>query len=471
MSSSIARVSKFRFAPSARRFETLLNSAIAVLFLLGQFVPNASGAITIVDNSGAPTMANGWAGSPGSPGGPVNFSQNFSVTAGTSVLVLDFGFRDNNITSSASLNVRFAGQSMTLAKTTNSVNTSYENSSIYYLINPYSYTGGTGTGAVQITFDNATYEYAVGAFTLSGVDTSIAPIVGGADSAGGGPSVTVSGLNVTTAGSFAIAVDSYRNPPAGLTFTGTSPAVGTTMWTVVPTGTGGNTTQFGAGYLTGLPVGSDSITATVTSGAGSNRNTMSVAIFSPTLGPTWNVDADGNWTTTANWTGLTGSDPSGSSGPDSVAAFGSKITAPRTINLNAPRTINQVSFNNSNKYTLTGSSTLSLDGTTPAVAVAVGSHEMQVPIQLNANSTLSVTASSAAILVSGAISESGSRALSVTGSGTVTLSAGNSYTGGTTVTGKLFATNASGSATGSGAVAVNSGGILGETGRSAATSR
>ncbi len=67
------------------------------------------------------------------------------------------------------------------------------------------------------------------------------------------------------------------------------------------------------------------------------------------------------------------------------------------------------------------------------------------------------------VLINGVISGSGS--LIKTGSDDLTLAGANTYTGGTVVSaGTLIANNASGSATGSGAVMVSSGGTLGGTG-------
>ena len=59
----------------------------------------------------------------------------------------------------------------------------------------------------------------------------------------------------------------------------------------------------------------------------------------------------------------------------------------------------------------------------------------------------------------------GQLALTKSGAAALTLSASNTYSGGTTITnGVLYATNTTGSATGSGAVNVNSGGTIGGTG-------
>ncbi len=95
-----------------------------------------------------------------------------------------------------------------------------------------------------------------------------------------------------------------------------------------------------------------------------------------------------------------------------------------------------------------------------------GNHAINSNIVLGANQTWTVTDSGTNLTVSGAISGN-SRTLTKAGNGALIMSAstGNTYTGGTTVSaGTLLANNSTGSATGSGAVMVNSGGTLGGTG-------
>src|SRR5439155_1602757 len=78
--------------------------------------------------------------------------------------------------------------------------------------------------------------------------------------------------------------------------------------------------------------------------------------------------------------------------------------------------------------------------------------------------TTGVLSGSSYAVQSGSISAilGGSGALAKSTVGTVTLSAANTYSGGTTISaGKLVVNNVSGSGTGTGAVAVNSGGTLG----------
>jgi fibronectin-binding autotransporter adhesin len=92
-----------------------------------------------------------------------------------------------------------------------------------------------------------------------------------------------------------------------------------------------------------------------------------------------------------------------------------------------------------------------------------GSQDLALINTTPANVALSVGNNNASTTYSGVLSGGG--ALTKTGSGTFTLTGDSTYTGTTTVSaGTLLANNTSGSATGSGAVLVNSGATLGGTG-------
>ncbi|MBU6223035.1 MAG: autotransporter-associated beta strand repeat-containing protein, partial [Planctomycetes bacterium] len=140
----------------------------------------------------------------------------------------------------------------------------------------------------------------------------------------------------------------------------------------------------------------------------------------------WNVDADGLWTTASNWT------PSSPNGSNDAATFGSVITAPRTVTLDADRTIGGVTFDNTNAYTIAAASTQTLtmgDGVgTKVVQVLSGSHTIAAPVAMVSAMQADVV-SGQKLTLSGVLSGSG--ALSKTQAGTLVLSASNSYTGST----------------------------------------
>ena len=99
-----------------------------------------------------------------------------------------------------------------------------------------------------------------------------------------------------------------------------------------------------------------------------------------------------------------------------------------------------------------------------APGVTIGSLEGGGLVQLGANK-LTVGNNNLTTAFSGLIQEGSLGSLVKTGKGKFTLSNANTYTGGTTITqGSLLVTNRTGSATGTGAVAVN-GGIFGGTGK------
>ncbi len=85
---------------------------------------------------------------------------------------------------------------------------------------------------------------------------------------------------------------------------------------------------------------------------------------------------------------------------------------------------------------------------------------------LTVNQTTNTTFGNGAVpTLTGVITGSGQLALSATSAASLTLTGANTYTGGTTIDGgKLLANNTSGSATGTGAVAVNAAGTLGGSG-------
>ena len=92
--------------------------------------------------------------------------------------------------------------------------------------------------------------------------------------------------------------------------------------------------------------------------------------------PTWNVDADGNWSVATNWTGGV------PSGAGVSASFLGVITAARTVTVDGPRTVGNLTFDNTNSYTIAGPGPLTLDdGGTPTISVLNGSHTISSPLR------------------------------------------------------------------------------------------
>ncbi len=207
----------------------------------------------------------------------------------------------------------------------------------------------------------------------------------------------------------------------------------------------------------------------------------------------WNTNGNGSWGTVtgtgsetfgANW-GATQGSPGlnlSSTGVD-TATFGPQSAGTIAVSLNgAAPNLNSITFSSpATNYTLqqndgvnagANSITLSqgvgapaptINVTNPLAIATAGTQTISAPIILGASTGLNVAANQTLVL-SNAISSTGTYGLSNSGAGTTILSnaSGNSYSGGTTITaGKFYVTNTSGSGTGSGAVGVsNSGTVL-----------
>jgi autotransporter-associated beta strand protein len=172
-----------------------------------------------------------------------------------------------------------------------------------------------------------------------------------------------------------------------------------------------------------------------------------------------------SWSQPLNWLGsgvVSGVPNSVPNSAGAVANFYRTNTAARTITLDGDKTIGTLTFNSPNSFTISpgsgGSILLNNSGSAAILTVSQGSHSIAVPMQFQSSVTMTANAA-AGLNVSGAISGVG--ALTKTGVGALLLSGANSYAGGTTINaGTLLVANSSGSGTGSGAVAVNSGGTL-----------
>jgi hypothetical protein len=147
-----------------------------------------------------------------------------------------------------------------------------------------------------------------------------------------------------------------------------------------------------------------------------------VSLFAPWINeqtspiPTWDVDADGNWTGESNWSG----DVPNAAGARAV--FGNKLTAPHTVTVDAPISVGQVSFDNANTYTIAGASVLTLDvaGGDAQITVTNGSHMISAPLTLADNAVVTVSPAASNLSLTGGISAAGLN-LSKAGAGTLTI--------------------------------------------------
>jgi autotransporter-associated beta strand protein len=129
---------------------------------------------------------------------------------------------------------------------------------------------------------------------------------------------------------------------------------------------------------------------------------------------TWNVDANGNWSTASNWT---------NGEPNAVgdaASFAGVITAPRTVTVDGPKTVGSLTFNNAQSYTLAGTGPLTINSNAAAtIEVTSGSHTISAPLSIAAGKT--VTKSGAGTLTISGTQTHGAGAVLTASAGTTNL--------------------------------------------------
>jgi hypothetical protein len=131
----------------------------------------------------------------------------------------------------------------------------------------------------------------------------------------------------------------------------------------------------------------------------------------------WNVDADGAWSTDANWSSAAHPNAAGK-----AVNFGPMITAPHIVTIDGAKTVGQLNFNNANKYTIGGTATLTLDApATVGITVSNGSHDVTAPLALAKNLNVAVTAADSTLT----LSDLQASAVSITKSGPGVLAVNN----------------------------------------------
>ncbi len=224
--------------------------------------PFASGTIAIQDAVSATVKGTGTVTLP------------YTVTSGAKVLVVGVTLKSSGASPGVT-SITYNGTTMTQAVLTQSVQTAYRSTAIYYLYNP---AAGSSLNIVG-TFTNTSDSF-INAFTLNGTDTTAAPITGGADSqAGTATSVSLTGL---TAGSYAVGVQAL-NLTAATTYTFSSSPAGSaaTLWNNFDSAAA---TVSASGRESGLSAGNCTLTGTVGANSGT-KNVLSVAVFKPGAAP------------------------------------------------------------------------------------------------------------------------------------------------------------------------------------------
>jgi len=109
---------------------------------------------------------------------------------------------------------------------------------------------------------------------------------------------------------------------------------------------------------------------------------------------TWNGSTPGDWNSSSNWvTNTVSGSPGGANGNDHSVAFGA-LGSQGTVTTESTVTVNSVTFDNAASYTVAGLGQLNLAAnsvaTNPAINVSQGSHQLQLNVQLDNDTTVTV---------------------------------------------------------------------------------
>jgi fibronectin type 3 domain-containing protein len=244
--------------------------ALRSLALLGLlFCVSARANIALQDGSTAVTT---------STGSTTVSKNNFTVTAGASVLVVSLVDRNNSSANSGPATLTWNGgapQTLNQVVSVNGNGSTWAWANIYYLFNP---TPGTATITATDASGNTPSVMAIQAYTLNGVDTTVAPVPA---SINGNPVGTLTLMldAATPMLAWAVVDSSYGTTTGnGFQLTATGGTLNYTRSSV--------TIQEAMGYVADLGPGSSPIKATDTSG-GTQKMAIGVAVFAPFLpGPT-----------------------------------------------------------------------------------------------------------------------------------------------------------------------------------------
>jgi hypothetical protein len=135
------------------------------------------------------------------------------------------------------------------------------------------------------------------------------------------------------------------------------------------------------------PLPADSYTFWLQQTGGLTSYQLDFVVSAPPA-PTWNVDADGNWSAGSSW--RNGGVPNG---VGAAALFGDIITAPRTVTVDVPVTAGRIDFNSAHAYTIGGMNPIALvtSGGAGRINVASGSHSINTNVALADDAVIDVT--------------------------------------------------------------------------------
>jgi fibronectin type 3 domain-containing protein len=199
---------------------------------------------------------------------PISINK-FTVTSGASVLIVSL-FDRNNVNGNLSpASLSWGSQTLTRIVSVNNAASTYADSDIYYLWSP---TPGTAAITATDTSGGTVSAMTMQAYTLSGVDTNVAPVIY-TNSYNGVASIAVTLSGSTPVVGWAVVNSSY----------------GTGNQTMYVTSSGGtvncaevqNNTSQVMGYIANIGSGGSTITANAGNGAGTQKMALGVAVFAP----------------------------------------------------------------------------------------------------------------------------------------------------------------------------------------------
>src|ERR1039458_10214400 len=201
-------------------------------------VETPGAGIVLHDGSTAITMANG-----------NTVSQSLTVTAGASVLVVLVEDKGASAVNSEPATLAWGSQTILQAVAQDNSATTLRGESIYYLFNPT-----PGTKNITVTVANSPTSVEMTAYTLSGVDTTVAPKTGSGGDQTSGITLNVPGV---AAGSCAVFNATWAANTPNPTITGTGGTTAISNLLVVDT----QASITSAGYILGLSAGIDTFAA------------------------------------------------------------------------------------------------------------------------------------------------------------------------------------------------------------------
>jgi Glycosyl hydrolase family 76/Immunoglobulin I-set domain len=193
-------------------------------------------------------------------------TNQFTVTAGASVLVVMESEKGGTATGALN-NPKWGSQALTLAGVATTGNTKIQ-SSIYYLWNPAAIT-------TNVTATSPNTNVWLSAFTLSNVDTTIAPTFFSSLNGGGVTPYNTNTVTGVTAGAYAAVNGIGQNAPinVGIFALGSAVAVTTSLTNAVA--------GVAMGYVTNLAAGANSFVFTNSSLGTPQKAVLVTAVFSP----------------------------------------------------------------------------------------------------------------------------------------------------------------------------------------------